>query len=138
MVLPLDSGANKQIVGPPRPGNVATGIPRSTICLLYKRRDSMNPANRARVEAWLRYTDNLGLSPYYRDRPIGQNVHAQAQQFAEPEIAGPAQPASPVLAAAPTRQIPAPAPKPASALPVLPFGTGASLFDERISGDTLD
>jgi uracil-DNA glycosylase family 4 len=98
----------------------------------------MNPANRARVEAWLRYTDNLGLSPYYRDRPIGQNVHAQAQQFAEPEIAGPAQPASPVLAAAPTRQIPAPAPKPASALPVLPFGTGASLFDERISGDTLD
>ena len=98
----------------------------------------MKPANRARVEAWLRYTDNLGLSPYYRDRPIGQNVHAQAQQSAEPEIAGPALPSSPVLSPAPTRQIPAPAPKPASALSVLPLVTGPSLFDERISGDTLD
>jgi uracil-DNA glycosylase family 4 len=100
----------------------------------------MDPAKRVRVEAWLRYGDNLGLSPYYRDRPIGQNVQAQVEPSVDPGITAPPLPASPVRSAAPPRQIPAPAPapKPAPASPVLPFVTGPSLFDERISGDTLD
>ena len=98
----------------------------------------MDPAIRARVEAWLRYGDHLGLSPYYRDRPAGQTVEPDVPPSIEPELS-PARPPEAPAARVP-RPIPAPAPaqKPAPAPPVLPLVAGPSLFDARIAGDTLD
>ncbi len=34
----------------------------------------MEPGNRARVEAWLRYGSDLGLGPYYRDRVVPETA----------------------------------------------------------------
>jgi uracil-DNA glycosylase family 4 len=98
----------------------------------------MDPASRARVEAWLRYGDHLGLSPYYRDRPAGQTVEPDVPPAIEPELS-PARPPEAPAARVP-RPIPAPAPaqKPAPAPPVLPLVAGPSLFDAHIAGDTLD
>jgi uracil-DNA glycosylase family 4 len=98
----------------------------------------MDPARRARVEAWLRYGDQLGLSPYYRDRPASEEVEPGVPPSVEPKLS-PARPPE-VPAASASRPIPdqAPVQKPASPPSVLPFVTGPSLFDERISGDTLD
>jgi uracil-DNA glycosylase family 4 len=98
----------------------------------------MDPASRARVEAWLRYGDHLGLSPYYRDRPAGQTVEPDVPPSIEPELS-PARPPEAPAARVP-RPMPAPAPaqKPAPAPPVLPLVAGPSLFDARIAGDTLD
>jgi uracil-DNA glycosylase len=79
---------------------------------------------RARAEAWLRYADDLGLGPYYRDRA----AQPAATQPAQPEISAP--PAPEVTRA----QKPAPAPV------FIPPVTGPSLFEaaERIEGDTLE
>jgi uracil-DNA glycosylase len=98
----------------------------------------MDPARRARVEAWLRYGDQLGLSPYYRDRPASEEVEPGVPPSVEPKLS-PALPREVSAAPAP-RPIPAQAPtqKPASPPSVLPFVAGPSLFDERIAGDTLD
>jgi DNA polymerase len=98
----------------------------------------MDPASRARVEAWLRYGDHLGLSPYYRDRPAGQ----KAEPGLPPSIQVEPSPARPpeVPAALAPRQIhaPSPAQKPVPAPAALPLVAGPSLFDARIAGDTLD
>jgi hypothetical protein len=34
----------------------------------------LEPGNRARVEAWLRYGSDLGLGPYYRDRAVPETA----------------------------------------------------------------
>ena len=92
----------------------------------------MDPANRARVEAWLRYGDNLGLSPFYRDRPCGQSSQPSMEQSVQPEVTAAAPSASDVAAAAPTRQIPAPASAPTPADPVFRFVSGPSLFEASL------
>jgi uracil-DNA glycosylase len=98
----------------------------------------MDPASRARVEAWLRYGDHLGLSPYYRDRPAGQKAEPGVPPSVQVELS-PARPPEVPAARAP-RQIhaPSPAQKPVPAPAVLPLVAGPSLFDARIAGDTLD
>jgi len=101
-----------------------------------------------RMEAWFRYSDELGLGPYYRDRASSQGAYSApgASSDAQPVIAEPAsQPVPLAMAAgAGARRSPlpapsdGPAPKPAAARPLPQVSPGASLFDERIEGDTLD
>jgi uracil-DNA glycosylase len=106
----------------------------------------MDPTKIARAEAWLRYSDDLGLGPTYRDRAAQQT---SAQQPEEPHAAPPAHspaasPAVPVNAGAAPRRAPAPpavparAQRPAAAAPFVPVIAGRSLFEERIEGDTLE
>jgi DNA polymerase len=101
------------------------------------------------MEAWFRYSDELGLGPYYRDRASSQGAYSApgASSDAQPVIAGPASQPVPLAmaASADTRRsplLPTPldttAPKPAAARPLPQVSAGASLFDERIEGDTLD
>jgi len=94
---------------------------------------------RSRAEAWLRYADDLGLGPYYRDRAALQPAE-QSSSGAPPEISAPAPNSSPTLAGAAPRRAPEPsrAQRPAPAPVFIPPATGASLFEERIEGDTLD
>lgn len=92
----------------------------------------MDPANRARVEAWLHYGEELGLGPYYRDR---------AAPSIETEPAAPMEMSASKPKMAPARSTPASRPaSPAPMLPIIPSGPGPSLFEavERIEGDTLE
>lgn len=102
--------------------------------------DSLHP----RLEAWLRYADDLGLGPFYRDRV------AAAQQ--QTEIVGSIAAASAVSPAGPSsRAVSTPAnefrnfvsgdsmppAKPAPA-PIIVPPSGASLFEEKIENDSLE
>jgi uracil-DNA glycosylase len=99
---------------------------------------------RARAAAWLRYADDLGLGPYYRDRSAPQSAAADVAEaipgapaalsaveasFApgKAEVAGGIKTSAPILN---TKAAPAPI--------IVPLTSGPSLFDERIEGDTLD
>ena len=101
----------------------------------------MDRSKLVRMEAWFRYSDELGLGPYYRDRAATQGVYSAPLVSAEPA----SQPVPLAMAAgAGARRSPlpapsdGPAPKPAAARPLPQVSPGASLFDERIEGDTLD
>jgi uracil-DNA glycosylase family 4 len=87
----------------------------------------MDPAKRAGVEAWLRYGDELGIAPYFRDRPPSQIAKPTSVESAA------AKPKSAPLRAAP-------AAVPAPLIPIIPSAPGPSLFEvsERIEGDTLE
>jgi uracil-DNA glycosylase family 4 len=94
----------------------------------------MDPAIRARVEAWLEYADDLGLGPYFRDRAT-QEVTGAASVAAPPAATA----SSPVTT---LRGAPRPAP-PAVAppkTPIIPPVAAPSLFEvaERVEGDTLE
>jgi DNA polymerase len=92
----------------------------------------MDPAKRAGVEAWLRYGDDLGLGPFFRDRA------AAMAPLAEPATSAPSfDPAATRPNFAPIR--PVSLAVPAAATPVFPTAHRPSLFDviERIEGDTL-
>ena len=92
-----------------------------------------------RAEAWLRYADDLGLGPYYRDRAAPQPAE-RLSSGAPPEISAPAPTSSPAVAAAapPRSSAPPLAPKSAAVPVFVPPTTGTSLFEEHIEGDTLD
>jgi len=112
----------------------------------------MDAADRARVEAWLRYGDDLGLGPYYRSRsaqerpaelessvqaePLPRTMAAAAAlraSFSSPDLSPKTSVGRSQLAAAPQ--------KPAqAAASVLPIVTGPSLFEaaDRIENDTLE
>lgn len=101
---------------------------------------SMNPDTRAKLEAWLRYYEDLGLAPFYNDRIAAMELPDLTPAVAQPATPA-AQPASkasisgPRLAAAARA---ASVPRPAAALQVVP--PAASLFDaaERIENDSLE
>jgi len=104
----------------------------------------MDPEKRGRVEAWLRFSEELGLGPYYRDRASGaaeREAQVSAEQAHEPARVGfpsAAQTAPPVAGLASSRMSdPAPA-RPAVGFSPTPPSPG--LFDvaERIEGDTLE
>ena len=104
----------------------------------------MDPTKRARVEAWLQYADELGFSPFNRDRASKSGETAAVRQ-PQAEVQSLAQPQMMAAAAAP-RRVPAPSAVPSarqasapSAAPVLPASPGFSLFDaaERVPDDTL-
>jgi uracil-DNA glycosylase family 4 len=102
---------------------------------------------RARVEAWLRYGDDLQLGPYYRNRPA-QNAAAASHPDASIQSPQPAAqsiaPAAGTDARAP-RNLPvssttsAVASAPSRSSPVIPLAPGPSLFEasDRIQGDTF-
>jgi uracil-DNA glycosylase len=85
------------------------------------------------VEAWLRFSDDLGLGPYFRDR---------ASTFAATE---PLTPAKPPEVSAPIPNLPLPratfaaAAPAAKSAPPMPSAPGPSLFEmvNRVEGDTL-
>jgi uracil-DNA glycosylase len=103
------------------------------------------------VKDWLRYGEDLGLAPYYRDRPP---LHAIAKSAALPNDAhsvatssniSAAVPAT-MAAAAPSRApstpinvAPLSAPQKSPVSTILPGASAPSLFEsiERIAGDTL-
>ena len=84
----------------------------------------MDSSNRARVEAWLRYAEDLRLGPYYRDRT--------------PQMSAPAANPSAVLEAAALRRAPEPPPEPKSAPVFIPAVASSSLFEEKIENDSLE
>ncbi len=100
------------------------------------------------MEAWFRYSDELGLGPYYRDRATTQGAYSVPGASSEmPQATAPTSRDSGPLAmavGAGTSHSPlptpsdAPAQKPVAARPVIQVSPAASLFDERIEGDTLD
>jgi DNA polymerase len=101
------------------------------------------------MEAWFRYSDELGLGPYYRDRATTQGAYSApgASADVQPAIAAPARDSAPLAmaAGAGTRRSPllptpldATAPKSVAARPLPQVSSAASLFDERIEGDTLN
>jgi uracil-DNA glycosylase family 4 len=116
----------------------------------------MDPADRARVEAWLRYGDDLGLGPYYRSRSVQEPLAASQPPPARGESAPRAMAAAGSLRAPAAAFTPASSPKtpvtrpqfaaaaaPKSSQPVapaLPIVTGPSLFEaaDRIENDTLE
>lgn len=115
----------------------------------------MDSPNRSALEAWLRYADDLGLGPFYADRASQSVMDAAISERSVPTVvsglnsgdnesrpaySAPAANTSPATLDAAPRRVPerAPALKPVSAPMFIPPVTSASLFDERIEGDTLD
>ncbi|HKS81527.1 MAG TPA: uracil-DNA glycosylase [Candidatus Acidoferrales bacterium] len=102
----------------------------------------MDHDKRAHAEAWLHYADELGISPFYRDRESQSSeprAESQAPSHASTE---PSPAANAMSAAVAPRRAPAavPAPKqPAPVAPFVPASPGLSLFDaaERIANDSL-
>jgi uracil-DNA glycosylase family 4 len=92
----------------------------------------MDPAKRARVEAWLRYGEELGVAPFFRDRARLSSTQAEIEPpAASSEI--------PIATRKPAPARPAPPATPAVALPIIAVAPGPSLFDvvERVEGDSL-
>jgi uracil-DNA glycosylase len=99
----------------------------------------VDPKNRSRAEAWLRYADDLGLGPYYLDR-AGQ-ARREPLTLESPAAPSQAPPANRALIAAQSRRAPGLTSAPVARTPsFIPSSVGSSLFDsaERIEGDTLD
>lgn len=88
--------------------------------------DSRPETSREKLEAWLRYYDDLNLGEFYTDRGTmaKRSVKPQAKQAAS--MAASQGPVTPVQAG--------------PAVPVLPIVGGASLLEagDRIEGDTLE
>ncbi len=107
------------------------------------------------VKEWLRYGEDLGLGPYYRDRPPSHAIVESAAGLVEPQsvatssavsiAAIPATAPAMMAAAAPGRasgtpmNVAASASQKSSAAAILPATASPSLFEviERIEGDTL-
>jgi uracil-DNA glycosylase len=118
--------------------------------------ESLDSENRDRIEARLRYANDLGLGPFYLNRSSTQTqssgTAAQARNAANvsaPSEQRPQEPNAPSIAAsalAPVAAISrkavsavAAAAKPAPAsTSFMPPTSGLSLFDERIEGDSLE
>jgi uracil-DNA glycosylase family 4 len=93
----------------------------------------MDPAKRARVEAWLRYGEELGVAPYFRDRASpGPAPCEAAAPMPSCELSAAGQKSAPMR--------PAPPETPASTLPIVVAAPGLSLFEavERVEGDSLE
>ena len=95
----------------------------------------MNDSSRDRVENWLRYADELGLTPFYRDRAASEPQTSEAAPAPAAEIPEP-MPKRP-QSRPPFPTAPPPSPTPAS---LFPIATGPTLFEaaDRIENDTLE
>jgi uracil-DNA glycosylase family 4 len=112
----------------------------------------MDSVSRGRLEAWLRYGEELGLGPYYRDRAISPRPESQRESgVAVPEYSEQVPAAVMVAAAASTSvsarasesavlamQAAPAAAKPANRAPIAPAANPFSLFEERIENDSLE
>jgi uracil-DNA glycosylase family 4 len=92
----------------------------------------MDPIKRARVEAWLRYGEELGVAPYFRDRARIGSAQAETEPLAQLIEVSAARPKT-------APKLPAPPTSPAAARPIIAVAPVPSLFEvvERIEGDSL-
>ena len=92
----------------------------------------MTPEGRAKIEAWLRYHQDLGVSFFFLDR-----LSAGVEDSLDASGSLPAAAATPVVSSAGRSQAASSRP---AASPVLPVLQAPSLFDavERVEGDTLE
>ncbi len=105
----------------------------------------MDASHRSRLEEWFRYTADIGIGPYYRDRTDPATQGAPSRQSVQvPVAASPATiPArmetAPRKMAAAVSAAGASSAAPLRSTPVVvPVLDSPSLFDERIEGDTLE
>ncbi len=108
----------------------------------------MNENTRNHIESFLRYADDLGLGPYYRDRGSSQATPSAEQEGLEPALnqgSAMTNPRAQFTSAAPPRapaavpaRMPSTAPTQRPGLPIIHISTGASLFEERIENDSLE
>jgi uracil-DNA glycosylase len=113
----------------------------------------MDPSNRARVEAWLRYAEDLRLGPYFRDRATQSAVQDLA--LAEGESPSPTADTSVTaqnydsslggrsFSSDNSRRsisgvLTPEAARPHSSSPIIPLASGPSLFEEEIQNDSLE
>ncbi|MGH9562444.1 MAG: uracil-DNA glycosylase, partial [Terracidiphilus sp.] len=105
--------------------------------------DSKNPMKNSSAEAWLRYADDLGIGPFYLDRPVRQAGTLDSKSGV------PGAPPSASQRVGTPRETPAPAVaslRPGFSSTAVPTvskqGMSAegpsSLFEERIDNDSLD
>jgi uracil-DNA glycosylase len=96
----------------------------------------MDATKQAKVEAWLRYADDLNLGPYYRDRHStrAESAPMRAEQAApqpdlrrESTVRTTDASVAALASAGPAKASPLTAPK-----------TGTSLFEEKIQNDSLE
>ena len=101
----------------------------------------MTDATRSQAENWLRYADELGLTPFYRDRAATEPLAASATETSSEPVAHAAHPARTYAPASKSTLTPTQLPKISAAVPPpLPISSGPTLFDaaERREGDTLE
>jgi uracil-DNA glycosylase family 4 len=102
---------------------------------------SLPPAiSREKLEAWLRYYQDLNLGGFYVDRSSRGSV--MGKRVAPPgavEVAGPSVPADSIPKSMPPQRTVEP-PKPNASVTSLPVVPANSLFDaiDRVEGDTLE
>jgi uracil-DNA glycosylase family 4 len=92
----------------------------------------MDPTKRARVESWLRYGEELGVAPYFRDRAAIGSAQTETEPPVQTIDMSAARPKSAVA-------LPAPPTTPAAARPIIAVAPEPSLFEvvERIEDDSL-
>ena len=96
------------------------------------------PPEKEKIQAWLRYYDDLGIRSFYRDRaPLAADTVTIRKKDSSAPAVPAAIPQAAAAAAAARAQVPATAP---AAVKVLGMAKGPSLFEaaERIVGDTLE
>jgi len=101
----------------------------------------MTENTRAGLEGWLRYADELGLGPYYRDRAASKSFPSAPAAAPTISVAATASAASAQFSAAAPRRSPqssAPEAAPAKLTPLIQAPSGPSLFEERIENDSLE
>lgn len=105
----------------------------------------LTPLQREKLEAWLRYYEDLGLGAFYMgrantekraERVIVENLPADPPVVRAPMAASPVKPAPPAVPVLPVKAAPSPTPVP----PVLPVLGGPSLFEgaDRVENDSLE
>jgi uracil-DNA glycosylase len=89
---------------------------------------------REKLEAWLRYYEDLNLGDFYTDR------RTMGKRTMKTAVAKASETPSTLQSAPAAQAVPAAAPKTASALPVFPVVNTVSLFEsiERVENDTLE
>jgi uracil-DNA glycosylase len=99
----------------------------------------MDTISRARIENWLTYAEELGLTPFYRDRAIQAQSNPQAAIAIKAAAEIPEPMPKPKQSSAPIAAAPIPKPAP-SAATFFPVAAGPTLFEaaDRIEGDTLE
>jgi uracil-DNA glycosylase family 4 len=101
----------------------------------------MTENTRAGLESWLRYADELGLGPYYRDRAPSKSFPSAPAAAPAISLAATASATSAQFSAAAPRRSPqstAPAAAAAKLTPLIQAPSGPSLFEERIENDSLE
>jgi uracil-DNA glycosylase len=95
--------------------------------------DSKIAGKHSRAEAWLRYADDLGLGPFYTDRPAQPPQAAPVSASADADVFAAAPRSAPQ-----SEGTPSPTSTPVSKSGFASQPAGASLFEERIEDDSLD